>query len=45
MEIARLEQAGKVYKSGDTEVVALAPTNFKIDRGEMVVIIGPFGLG
>jgi putative ABC transport system ATP-binding protein len=45
MEIARLEQAGKVYKSGDTEVVALAPTDFKIDRGEMVVIIGPSGSG
>ena len=45
MEIARLEQAGKVYQSGDSEVVALHPTNFKINRGEMVLIIGPSGSG
>ncbi|MBK7148802.1 MAG: ABC transporter ATP-binding protein [Bacteroidetes bacterium] len=45
MEIARLEQAGKVYQSGDSEVVALHPTDFKINRGEMVLIIGPSGSG
>jgi len=45
MEIARLEGAGKVYKSGDTEVVALQPTNFKLEKGELVLIIGPSGSG
>lgn len=45
MEIARLEGAGKVYKSGDTEVVALQPTDFKVNNGELVLIIGPSGSG
>lgn len=45
MEIARLEKAGKVYKSGDTEVVALQPTDFKVKKGELVLIIGPSGSG
>jgi putative ABC transport system ATP-binding protein len=45
MEIARLEGAGKVYKSGDTEVVALQPTNFSVSKGELVLIIGPSGSG
>jgi len=45
MEIARLEGAGKVYRSGDTEVVALQPTDFKLKKGELVLIIGPSGSG
>ena len=45
MEIARLEAAGKVYKSGDTEVVALQPTDFKVNKGELILIIGPSGSG
>ncbi len=45
MEIARLEGAGKVYKSGDAEVVALQPTDFKVEKGELVLIIGPSGSG
>lgn len=45
MEIARLEGAGKVYKSGDSEVVALQPTDFKVENGELVLIIGPSGSG
>lgn len=45
MEIARLEGAGKVYRSGDAEVVALQPTNFKVEKGELVLIIGPSGSG
>ena len=45
MEIARLEGAGKVYKSGDTEVVALQPTKFSVSKGELVLIIGPSGSG
>ncbi|HLP20573.1 MAG TPA: ABC transporter ATP-binding protein [Chitinophagales bacterium] len=45
MEIARLEAAGKVYKSGDSEVVALQPTDFKVNKGELVLIIGPSGSG
>ncbi len=45
MEIARLEQACKIYRSGDTDVTALHPTDFSIQRGEMVLIIGPSGSG
>lgn len=45
MEIARLEQACKVYRSGDTDVTALHATDFSIQRGEMVLIIGPSGSG
>jgi putative ABC transport system ATP-binding protein len=45
MEIARLESAGKVYKSGDIEVVALKPTSFSIKRGDFALIIGPSGSG
>lgn len=45
MEIARLEGASKLYKSGDSEVVALHPTNFTISKGELVLIIGPSGSG
>ena len=45
MEIARLEGAGKVYKSGDTEVIALQPTDFRLNKGEFVLIIGPSGSG
>lgn len=45
MEIARLEGAGKVYKSGDAEVIALQPTDFKVEKGELVLIIGPSGSG
>jgi len=45
MEIARLEGATKSYKSGDSEVIALSPTNFAISKGELALIIGPSGSG
>jgi putative ABC transport system ATP-binding protein len=45
MEIARLEAATKRYKSGDTEIVALAPTDFAVNKGELSLIIGPSGSG
>ena len=45
MEIARLEDASKLYKSGDSEVTALKPTNFAISKGELALIIGPSGSG
>lgn len=45
MEIARLEQASKKYRSGESEVVALNPTNISVSRGELVLIIGPSGSG
>jgi putative ABC transport system ATP-binding protein len=43
--IARLEQAGKTYPSGDALITALQPTDFSISAGELVLIIGPSGSG
>lgn len=43
--IAKLEGAGKVYKSGDTEIIALNGTDLEINKGELVLIIGPSGSG
>jgi len=45
MEIARLELATKRYQSGDSEIVALNPTDFSVSRGELALIIGPSGSG
>jgi putative ABC transport system ATP-binding protein len=45
VEVARLEGASKKYKSGDTEVVALYPSDFTVSTGEMVIIMGPSGSG
>jgi putative ABC transport system ATP-binding protein len=45
MEIARLEGASKVYRSGDSDIIALNPTDIKINRGQLMLIIGPSGSG
>ncbi len=45
MEIARLDGASKLYKSGDSDIIALHPTNFAINKGELALIIGPSGSG
>ncbi len=45
MEIARLEAATKRYPNGDSEIVALEPTDFSVGTGELVLIIGPSGSG
>lgn len=45
MEIARLEGATKVYRSGDSDITALSPTDLTISGGELVLIIGPSGSG
>jgi putative ABC transport system ATP-binding protein len=43
--IASVKGAGKVYKSGDTEIVALRPTHLDLKKGELLLIIGPSGSG
>ena len=43
--IATLQQATKRYQSGDTEIVALQPTDLEVRAGELMVIIGPSGSG
>ncbi|MBY0424189.1 MAG: ABC transporter ATP-binding protein [Cytophagales bacterium] len=35
----------KRYKSGDTEITALAPTSIELKKGELTLIIGPSGSG
>ena len=43
--IAELKGAGKEYKTGDQTIVALQPTDFKMNEGELTLIIGPSGSG
>ena len=43
--VASVRGAGKVYKSGDTEIIALKPTEIDLKRGELLLIIGPSGSG
>ena len=40
-----LKAAERRYGEGATQVVAVAPTNLEIDRGEYVAIVGPSGSG
>ena len=35
----------KEYKMGEVSIKALNKTNFEIDKGELVVIVGPSGAG
>jgi putative ABC transport system ATP-binding protein len=43
--VARLIQAGKEYKTGDTTITALEPTSVELKSGELTLIIGPSGSG
>jgi putative ABC transport system ATP-binding protein len=43
--IAELIGAGKEYQTGDQTIVALQPTNLKLNEGELTLIIGPSGSG
>lgn len=45
MMIAELKGAGKEYKTGDQTIVALQPTDFQLNEGELTLIIGPSGSG
>jgi len=46
MEIAaRIQQASKKYKAGDTEITALQPATFDFRKNELSLIIGPSGSG
>lgn len=43
--IARVENASKLYKTGDTTITALQPTSIGFNKGELTLIIGPSGSG
>jgi lipoprotein-releasing system ATP-binding protein len=41
----RVEQLGKTYRSGSTELVVFSELNLEIDRGESVAVVGESGAG
>ena len=43
--IAKLENANKLYKTGDQTVTALDKTTLELNEGELLLIIGPSGSG
>lgn len=46
MEIAaRLSEAGKEYKTGESTIVALQPTTTEFRTGEITLLVGPSGSG
>ena len=45
MSYIEFEKVNKEYKMGEVTINALADTNFKIEKGELVVIVGPSGAG
>lgn len=45
MAYIEFEGVEKEYKMGEVSIKALDNTNFKIDKGELVVIVGPSGAG
>jgi putative ABC transport system ATP-binding protein len=42
---ARLEAAGKKYRTGESTIVALQPTTTGFRKGEITLIVGPSGSG
>lgn len=42
---ARLSNAGKEYRTGDTTIVALEPTTVAFHKGEVTLVVGPSGSG
>lgn len=45
MQYIEFQNVHKKYKMGEVEIDALKDTNFSIDKGELVVIVGPSGAG
>jgi putative ABC transport system ATP-binding protein len=45
VNMIKMEQIRKVYKNGSIEVEALREVSLKIDKGEMLSIMGPSGSG
>ena len=44
-EILRVERLGKVYKSGDTDLVLFENLSFQVRKGEILAIVGESGSG
>ena len=45
MSYIEFENVNKEYKMGEVRIKALNNTNFKIDKGELAIIVGPSGAG
>lgn len=45
MAYIKFENVDKEFKTGDITIKALDNTNFEIEKGELVVIVGPSGAG
>ena len=45
MAFVEFQNVGKAYKTGQVEINALHDTSFEIEKGELVVIVGPSGAG
>ena len=45
MEYIEFKNVNKIYKMGEVKINALNNTNFTINKGELVVIVGPSGAG
>ena len=45
MAYIEFRNVNKIYEMGEIEIKALNNTNFEIDEGELVVIVGPSGAG
>ncbi len=45
MAFVEFENVGKTYKTGEVLIQALHDTSFTIEKGELVVIVGPSGAG
>ncbi len=45
MAYIEFKNINKIYKLGEVEIKALNNTSFSIDKGELVVILGPSGAG
>lgn len=43
MSAIEFQQVKKIFKDGDETIEALKPTNFSVEKGEFVAIIGPSG--
>ncbi len=45
MAFVEFENVGKTYKMGEVEINALRDATFQVEKGELVVIVGPSGAG
>lgn len=43
--LAELIKVSKEYKAGDGKIIALQPTDFKLQEGQLTLILGPSGSG